>query len=109
MIHIPVPGKEGAMRTLSDILRTYNTVNTPEGRKYTTRFFVGLIAVGVVGFATFWALSGPDTADEAHFAEEEQDETDPSPDDEDTPDGEILPEDLLGDVGETNATGLLPH
>lgn len=56
---------KSVMRSVTDILRTYNFVNTPEGRRHTVRFFSGMLvlAAGVfmVFFVAFGGGNGSDT------------------------------------------------
>jgi hypothetical protein len=52
------------MRSVRDLLRDYNFVNTPEGRRNTVRFFAGLSVLAAGGFMVFFvAFSGSDVSD----------------------------------------------
>lgn len=78
------------MRSVSDLLRTYNVVNTPEGRKYTTRFFAGLVALAVIGGGALLLSAGPaPTPDNGALSSAGEDDTPTDPDplgnDEDDP------------------------
>lgn len=55
---------KSVMRSVSDILRTYNFVNTPEGRRHTVRFFSGMLVLAAGGFmVAFIAFGGGNTGD----------------------------------------------
>ncbi len=55
------------MRSVTDLLRTYNFVNTPEGRRSTVRFCAGLLVVAAGGFMVFFiAFGGGHNADSTY-------------------------------------------
>lgn len=49
------------MRSVTDLLRTYNFVNTPEGQRGTVRFFAALAVVAAGGFMVFFIAFGGGT------------------------------------------------
>lgn len=57
------------MRSVRDLLRDYNFVNTAEGRRNTVRFFAGFLALAAGGFmALFVAFGGGGPSNSAYHS-----------------------------------------